>query len=239
MLEYGYMLALNKPPALVRMDPYSRPGDDSSVWENHACEDGSQIYVPCDGLDFFLKLQKLKLKRLKVLTAEADVYTSRRSSYLTRIPRHCDPEDFLATQRSNLILGAALRAPEAIELQEQAGLRLSTPKYVGQLVTDDIGSQRMWMTDYGPTHINPESRKYSIDHEKTYWRSLELAHLALILYVPKPPEGSSDPVSIDSGDGNFLIQKNLSNGGGNSVVIIDAQGDPGNLGQLSPQDISG
>ena len=26
MLEYGYMLALNKPPALVRMDPLQRKG---------------------------------------------------------------------------------------------------------------------------------------------------------------------------------------------------------------------
>ena len=41
MLEYGYMLALNKPPALVRMVPFTEEGDGSSFWERRIIGNGT------------------------------------------------------------------------------------------------------------------------------------------------------------------------------------------------------
>lgn len=54
MLEYGYMLALNKPPALVRMVPFTEEGDGSSFWERRIIGNGTVLYTPQGGLGLAL-----------------------------------------------------------------------------------------------------------------------------------------------------------------------------------------
>ena len=100
MLEYGYMLALNKPPALVRMVPFTEEGDGSSFWERRIIGNGTVLYTPQGGLGL----------------------AKGSEGHLVRVQTNWRSRNFLAALRANLILGEALKTPESQALQAEKGL---------------------------------------------------------------------------------------------------------------------
>lgn len=239
MLEYGYMLALNKPPALVRMVPFTEEGDGSSFWERRIIGNGTVLYTPQGGLG--LALNGFKDVGAQVLKEgkEATIHASKGTEgHLVRVQTNWRSRNFLAALRANLILGEALKTPESQALQAEKGLELSTPVYSGLMLSNPIGTQSMLMTDHRDFHVVPEdygSSCYGTEHSLKWGAARDLTISALRAYLVKRGKGSKYYAIVDGAVSNFLVQRDLTLSGATSVVVIDAKGNPETLGEFSPE----